>query len=172
MSETRLSSRLPWSPVMLAGTSPNSTTSCWSTESLSSWRTKCTATLMPISHRMAGGRLIARSPAPRCGPGFLRLSNGMGKDLALQPAHAQPEKKPAQQKGRRAADQTHGAVLAERPAVADCQHAAQGQEHDNAARDGEEPAEPATRWRSGWRAARWRRRGRWCDRRIAHRALS
>src|SRR5215475_15195988 len=101
---------------MLAGTRPNSMTSCWSADSLRTWRSRCTTTLIAISHRMAGGKLIARSPAPRCGPGFLRLSNGMTEDLALQPAHAQPEKKPAQQKGRRAADQTHGAVLAERPA--------------------------------------------------------
>src|SRR5438105_1999652 len=170
MREIRLNSRLPWSPVMLAGTRPNSMTSCWSTESLRSWRTRCTTTLMAISHRMAGGRLIARSPAPRCGPERLRLSKGMRQDLALQPPRAQPEKKAAQQKGRRAADEAHHAVLAERLAVADRQNAAQGQEQDDAARYGEEPAEPTAGRRHGRRATRrrWRRCGRW----IAHRARS
>src|SRR6266702_6337185 len=104
---------------MLAGTRPNSMTSCWSTESLRTWRSRWIATLMAISHRMAGGRLIARSPAPRCGPGRLRLSKGMREDLALQPPRAQPQKKAAPQKGWRAADQPHGAVFAERLAVAD-----------------------------------------------------
>src|ERR1700755_2036951 len=132
MSETRLSSRLPCSPVMLAGTRPNSTTSCWSTESLTSWRTRCTTTLIAISHRMAGGRLIARSPAPRFGPGFLRLSNGIKEDLALQPPRAQPEKNPTQQQGRRAANQPQGGVLA--VAVADGNYAPQRQHHDDGTR--------------------------------------
>src|SRR6266702_8775914 len=100
---------------MLAGTRPNSMTSCWSTESLRTWRSRWIATLMAISHRMAGGRLIARSPAPRCGPGRLGLSKGMREDLALQPPRAQPQKKAAQQKGWRAEQHRRDGVLAERP---------------------------------------------------------
>src|SRR5882757_2215650 len=161
MGDTIIDSGPAWSPVMLAGTRPNSRTSCWSAESLSSWRSRWIATLMAISHRMAGGRLIARSPVPRCGPGRLRLSKGMKEDLALQAPHAQPQKKAAQQQGRRATDQAHGAVLAERLAVADSEHAAQGQQQDDGPRYGEEPAEPTARRRHCcWTAGRRRRRRR------------
>src|SRR5258707_7627151 len=140
---------------MLAGTRPNSMTSCWSTESLSSWRSTWIATLMAISHRMAGGRLIARSPVPRCGPGRLRVSKGMKEDLALQAPHAQPQTKAAQQQGRRATDQAHGAVFAERLAVTDREHAAQGQQQDDGPGYGEEPAEAAApRRRPCWDARR------------------
>src|SRR5258708_13393006 len=97
---------------------------------------------MAISHRMAGGRLIARSPAPRWGPERLRLSKGMREDLALQPPRAQPQKKATQQKGWRAADQPHGAVFPERLAVADREHAAQRQEHNDGTRHGQPPPPP------------------------------
>src|SRR6516162_4977853 len=53
-------------------------TICWSAASLRSWRRRWTATLMAISQRMAGGRLIARSLVPRSGPGRLTSSNGIG----------------------------------------------------------------------------------------------
>src|SRR5260370_28736978 len=99
---------------------------------------------MAISHRMAGGRLIARSPAPRWGPERLRLSKGMREDLALQPPRAQPQKKAAQQKGRRAQQQRRDGLLAERSAIAEGEHAAQGQKQDNAARYRKEPTKPTT----------------------------
>src|SRR5471030_605488 len=56
-----------------------------SSESLSSWRTTWTATLRPMIQRIAGGRLIARSCAPRSGPWRLIPSKGMRSPFDAEP---------------------------------------------------------------------------------------
>src|SRR4051812_43762829 len=57
----------------------------WSAESLSSMRSRCTPTLIRISHINAGGRLIARSGAPPP-PGPWRLTLSKGIEDSADPA--------------------------------------------------------------------------------------
>src|SRR5512143_2860114 len=71
--------------------SPNWRMRAWSAASPSNSRTAWTATLMTISHRITGGRLIARSLCPSCprsGPGRLMLSKGIGNSVYCRTAAA------------------------------------------------------------------------------------